>query len=239
MDLVTVPGSSTTSWVFYQVDHVTSSPTPSTKQWICWGFSGHHRETDGKICERGKNCGIMVFYNTGTTPISSRSPVSIRDVDRKKATFHTFLKIPSSIGHNIDTSRDLKRNCWGGQPNTTSTGTMELEPGQPVFCQGSAQKCFGEQPLLTNQQLSQIPIGSGFQMTPSWEGPDPWSSQGLYLLILSFRAEAQQRKLWRICQLNILVILSDSWMNDQCCLLHLWQVWPHQQHLIGTAKSEK
>ena len=28
-------------------------------------------------------------------------------------------------------------------------------------------------------------------------------------------------------------------MNDQCCLLHQWQVSPSQQQLIGAAKSVK
>ena len=46
---------------------------------------------------------------------------------------------------------------------------------------------FGEQLPSINQLLNQIPTGSGFQTTPSWEGPDQWSNQGLYLLILSFR----------------------------------------------------
>ena len=59
------------------------------------------------------------------------SPVSIRDVDRKKP--HSNLpQIPSSIGHNMDTSR-IHKELLRRQPTTTSTGATELEPGQPVF----------------------------------------------------------------------------------------------------------
>ena len=59
------------------------------------------------------------------------SPISIRDVDRKKAMFKGLPQIPSSIGHNMETSR-ICQELLRRQP-TTSTGTMELEPGQPVF----------------------------------------------------------------------------------------------------------
>ena len=40
-------------------------------------------------------------------------------------------QLPSSISHNMDTSR-IHQELLRRQP-TTSTGTMELEPGQPVF----------------------------------------------------------------------------------------------------------
>ena len=41
-------------------------------------------------------------------------------------------QIPSSIGHNMDTSRICKE-LLRRQPTATSTGATELEPGQPVF----------------------------------------------------------------------------------------------------------
>ena len=42
-------------------------------------------------------------------------------------------QIPSSIGHNMDTSR-IQKELLRRQPNTaTSTGAIELEPGQQVF----------------------------------------------------------------------------------------------------------
>ena len=47
---------------------------------------------------------------------------------------HSSLpQLPSSIGHNMDTSR-IHHELLRRQPNnTTSTGAMDLEPGQPVF----------------------------------------------------------------------------------------------------------
>ena len=42
-------------------------------------------------------------------------------------------QVPSSIGHNMDTSR-IRKELLRRQPTTsTSTGATELEPGQPVF----------------------------------------------------------------------------------------------------------
>ena len=41
-------------------------------------------------------------------------------------------QIPSSIGHNMDTSRICKE-LLRRQPTAISTGATELEPGQPVF----------------------------------------------------------------------------------------------------------
>ena len=67
----------------HQVDHVTSSPHLSTKQWFRRGFGGYCQEADGtNLQKRGKpwNFGLLQYR---TTPISSTLPVSIRDVDRK------------------------------------------------------------------------------------------------------------------------------------------------------------
>ena len=67
-------------------------------------------------------------------------------------------QLPSSIGKNMETSR-IHQELLRRQPNnTTSTGAMDLEPGQPVFVK-EVNGNIWEQPLLTNQQLSQIPIG--------------------------------------------------------------------------------
>ena len=68
-------------------------PTLSTKQWIHRSFGGHHQEADGQIFERRKT----VEFWSSTVPDHSNliyTPVSIRDVDRKKATFEPS---PSSI----------------------------------------------------------------------------------------------------------------------------------------------
>ena len=61
------------------------------------------------------------------------TPISIRDVDRRNP--HLNLpQIPSSIGHNMDTSR-IQKELLRRQPTATltSAGATELEPGQPVF----------------------------------------------------------------------------------------------------------
>ena len=105
-------------------------PTPSTKQWICWSFGGHHQETDEKSVKEGKpwNYGLLQYW---TTPISSTLPSPLEMLKGRKP--HSNLpQIPSSIGHNMDTSR-IRKELLRRQPTTTSTGATELEPGQPVF----------------------------------------------------------------------------------------------------------
>ena len=70
---------------FHQVDHVTSSPTLSTKQWFCRGFGGYCQEADGQIFERGETMELW----SSTVPDHSNfiySPISIRDVDQKETT---------------------------------------------------------------------------------------------------------------------------------------------------------
>ena len=162
------------------------------------------------------------------------SPISIRDVDRKKATFKpssNSIQYRAQHGH----LQDSKRNCWGDSLITP----LPQEPWNwsldNQFLSRKWMETFEEQPLLTNQQLSQIPTGSGFQMTPSWEGPVQWSNQDLYLLILSFRLKHNRGTLKEKLT-GILVHPSTSWMRNQCCLSRLWQVWPHQQPLIGDSK---
>ena len=44
----------------------------------------------------------------------------------------TLPQLPSSIGKNMETSR-IHQELLRRQPNNTSTGAMDLEPGQPVF----------------------------------------------------------------------------------------------------------
>ena len=91
----------------------------------------HHQEADGQIFERGKT---MEFWSSTVLDHSNLiyTPISIRDVDRKKTTFEPSPS-SSSIGHNIDTSM-IHKELLRRQPTTsTSTGATELEPGQPVF----------------------------------------------------------------------------------------------------------
>ena len=73
----------------------------------------------------------MVFYSTGTTPISSTllSPLEMLTGRKPRS---NLPQIRSSIGHNMDTSR-IHKELLRRQPTATSTGATELEPRQPVF----------------------------------------------------------------------------------------------------------
>ena len=84
-----------------------------------------------KSVKEGKpwNYGLLQYR---TTPISSTLPSPLEMLTGRKPCSN-LPQIPSSIGHNMDTSR-IHKELLSRQPNTTtSTGTMELEPGQPVF----------------------------------------------------------------------------------------------------------
>ena len=71
---------------FYQVDHITSSPHHPQSNGFAEALGGHCQETDGKIFERGKT---VEFWSSTVQDHSNfiNTPISIRDVDRKKATF--------------------------------------------------------------------------------------------------------------------------------------------------------
>ena len=87
---------------------------------------------EGKLCKYG-----LLQYRT--TPISSNLPSPLEMLTGRKPCSN-LPQIPSSIGHNMDTSR-IRKELLRRQPNnTTSTGTMELEPGQPVFVKEVAWK---------------------------------------------------------------------------------------------------
>ena len=115
---------------------------------------------------------------------------------------------------------------------------MELDPGQPVFVKEVNGNVWKKMPLLTNQQLSLIPIGWDFQTIPYWEGPGWWSNPGLYFLILSYRLKHSHGTLKEKLT-HILQTPSTRWKWSQCCQLHQWKVWPHQQPKIGEAKVRK
>ena len=71
---------------FYQVDHITSSPHYLQSNGFAEALVGHHQETDGKICERRKTVELWSFTIQDYSNFIN-SPISIRDVDRKKAMF--------------------------------------------------------------------------------------------------------------------------------------------------------
>ena len=84
-----------------------------------------------KSLKEGKpwNFGLLQYQ---TTPISSTLPSPLEMLTGRKPCLN-LPQVPSSIGHNMDTSR-IHKELLRRQPTTsTSTGATELEPGQPVF----------------------------------------------------------------------------------------------------------
>ena len=84
-----------------------------------------------KSVKEGKpwNYGLLQYR---TTPISSTLPSPLEMLAGRRP--HSSLpQLPSSIGKNMETSR-IHQQLLRRQPNnTTSTGAMDLELGQPVF----------------------------------------------------------------------------------------------------------
>ena len=117
---------------FYQVDHITSSPHYPQSNGFAEALVGIAKKLMDKSLKEGKpwNFGLLQYQ---TTPISSTLPSPLEMLTGRKP--HLNLpQVPSSIGHNMDTSRICKE-LLRRQPATmsTSTGATELEPGQPVF----------------------------------------------------------------------------------------------------------
>ena len=87
------------------------------------------------------NFGLLQYR---TTPISSTLPSPLEMLTGRiqvpsplemltgRRPHSNLPQIPSSIGHNMDTSR-IHKELLRRQPTATSTGATELEPGQPVF----------------------------------------------------------------------------------------------------------
>ena len=114
---------------FYQVDHITSSPHYPQSNGFAEALVGIAKKLMEKSVKEGKlwNYGLLQYR---TTPISSTLPSPLEMLTGRKP--HSSLpQLPSSIGHNMDTSR-ICQELLRRQP-TTSAATMELEPGQPVF----------------------------------------------------------------------------------------------------------
>ena len=98
------------------------------------------------------------------TPISSTLPSPLEMLTGRKPRSN-LPQIPSSIGHNMDTSR-IHKELLRRQPTATSTGATVLELDNQ-FLSRKCMETFGEQLPSINQLLNQIPTGSGFQTTPS------------------------------------------------------------------------
>ena len=78
---------------FYQVDHITSSPHHPQSNGFAEALVGITKKLMEKICERGKTVELWSFTIQDYSNFIN-SPISIRDVDRKKA---MFKPSPNSI----------------------------------------------------------------------------------------------------------------------------------------------
>ena len=116
---------------FYQVDHITSSPHYPQSNGFAEALVGIAKKLMEKSVKEGKpwNYGLLQYR---TTPISSTLPSPLEMLTGRRP--HSSLpQLPSSIGKSMETSR-IHQELLRRQPNNnTSTGTMDLEPGQPVF----------------------------------------------------------------------------------------------------------
>ena len=115
---------------FYQVDHITSSSHYPQSNGFAEALVGITKKLMEKSVKDGKpwNYGLMQYR---TTPISSTLPSPLEMLTGRRP--HSSLpQLPSSIGKNMETSR-IREELLRSQPNSTSTGAMDLEPGQPVF----------------------------------------------------------------------------------------------------------
>ena len=83
-----------------------------------------------KSSKEGKpwNFGLLQYR---TTPISSTLPSPLEMLTGRKPRLN-LPQVPSSIGHNMDSSR-IHKELLRRQPTTSTSTGATLEPGQPVF----------------------------------------------------------------------------------------------------------
>ena len=114
---------------FYQVDHITSSPHHPQSNGFAEALVGIAKKLMEKSVKEGKpwNYGLLQYR---TTPISSTLPSPLEMLTGRRPCSN-LPQLPSSIGKNMETTR-IHQELLRRQP-TSSTGAMDLEPGQPVF----------------------------------------------------------------------------------------------------------
>ena len=115
---------------FHQVNHITSSPHYPQSNGFAEALVGITKKLMEKSVKEGKpwNYGLLQYR---TTPISSTLPSPLEMLTGRRPC-STLPQLPSSVGKSIETSR-IHQELLRRQPNNTSTGAMDLEPGQPVF----------------------------------------------------------------------------------------------------------
>ena len=115
---------------FHQVDHVTSSPHYPQSNGFAEALVGIAKKLMDKSSKEGKpwNFGLLQYR---TTPISSTLPSPLEMLTGRKPRLN-LPQVPSSIGHNMDSSR-IRKELLRRQPTTSTSTGATLEPGQPVF----------------------------------------------------------------------------------------------------------
>ena len=111
---------------FYQVDHITSSPHHPQSNGFAEALVGISKKLMEKSIKDGKlwNYGLLQYW---TTPISSSLPLPLEALTGHKPR-SSLPQLPSTIGNNVETPRILQE-LLRRQPSTSTSSTMELEPG--------------------------------------------------------------------------------------------------------------
>ena len=166
-----------------------------------------------KSLKEGKpwNFGLLQYR---TTPISSMLPSPLEMLTGRKPCLN-LPQIPSSIGHNMDTSRIHKELLRRSPTTSTSTGTTELEPGQPVFVKEVHgivwRTATVDQPAAEpDSYWVRFPDNSILRRTRSMIKPRSLPSH------LELQAEAQQRNFGRRNQFSYILQPVEWTVNAAC-----------------------
>ena len=138
MDLATVRGIFQNFLNFYQVDQVTSSPHYPQSKGFAEALVGIAKKLMDKSLKEGKlwNFGLLQYQ---TTPISSTLPSPLEMLTRRKPCLN-LPQIPSSIGHNMDTSQDSQGIAEKTTYNVYFHRSHRIGTWTTSVCQGSAWK---------------------------------------------------------------------------------------------------
>ena len=124
---------------FYQVDHITSSPHYPQSNGFTEALVGIAKKLMDKSLKEGKpwNFGLLQYQ---TTPISSTLPSPLEMLTRRKPRLN-LPQVPSSIGHNMDTSRICKELLRRQPTDIYFHRSHRIGTWTTSVCQGSAWKC--------------------------------------------------------------------------------------------------
>ena len=115
---------------FYKIHHITSSQHYPQSNGFTEGLVGISKKVMEKSIKDGKLWNYeLIQYRV--TPILSTIPSPLEALTGRK--LRTSLpQTPSSIGMSVENSR-ICQELMKHQPASSSTGYMELKPGQPIF----------------------------------------------------------------------------------------------------------